>query len=117
MYSTEEEALILYFLNEGQPLINSSIPRMLSNVLEESDFSSTTPNNNLTSLEKASNGLETFPELDALTVKLEETSSPEWFKEWRVSIEDWDATTKECFSATLQNLDQDEFSRVGCLRL
>lgn len=111
MYSTEEEALILYFLNEEQDLINISRPRprnMLLTELEESNSSSTTSNNDLTLLEKAANDQEAFPELEALTMKLKETPEPDLHKVWLDALEGWDTMTKECFSATLQNLELEQ---------
>lgn len=94
-YSTEEEALILFFKKiKGENLMNSSIPRNL----EENTCDDQTPS---TTLEKCKD------EINKITQNIDKTSS-EYMKDWEDAIGLWSDETRQNFCSVLQSLENDE---------
>ena len=94
-YSTEEEALILFFKKiQGETLTNSSIPRNLNeNTYDDQALSKT--------LEKCKSKIKKITEYI-------DTKSSKYKQDWEDAIGLWSDETRQNFCSVLQSLENDE---------
>lgn len=93
LFSVEEEALIIYFKQLGEPLVNSSIPPTIAG-------SGGMESMNRTLSEVPS---QCFDCLNKITAQIAQ-NSPDYLDDWERAIQAWDDQTKKNFCEALKQL-------------